>query len=360
MEQARPDEEMLVRFPFLKDGSLSDDLKKFLVEKTIQTKDAAWSRQFELRKWRWTTPLAIALTGAITVAINFMFDHFRAQEAQHLQESTSASEATRKAQAEEREFEFKIVEQQLNQPKSEAERASVLLFLVRAGVFKTLNGDELKSMAEASLKTLKSEGKAVNVPSIPSLGVVAPAGVGLGKIRNEDDILDQIVGWEGGFTEIPDQPQTASNAGITLPELSGFLGRDASLDELKSLDRNTIRAIYKRAYFDPFAGISNFQLRAAMVNIAVISGGHEAIRDFQRALAEVTGKEVFVDGLLGPVTTDLINNFPDPNLLIEYANCELIARLKEKPAFGQFSKGWLTRIRSFSPVQLHGVCPDLT
>src|SRR5262245_37806249 len=169
MDEQQGEPRITERFPFLKDAGLSDDLKKFLVEKSIEAGNAAWTRQFEVRKWRWSTPLAIALTGVITVAVNFVFDHYRAQQAQVLQDRSGDSEAKRKAGAAEREFEFKIVERELSQSKSEAERASVLLFLVRAGVLNGLNSAELKAMAEAKLEALRKEGKPADAILIPPL-----------------------------------------------------------------------------------------------------------------------------------------------------------------------------------------------
>ena len=374
-------------FSFLRDPDLDLDLKKALLASIVEERRALREEghkvaadKLEQRRFWHNTPVVLALVGTITIAANGLvsyltamrstsdtvtiselnekLDRQRTQLKTELAEQEASAEAQRKADAEERGFEFKIVEEQLNQPKSEAERASVLLFLVRAGIFKKLDGPELRAMAEKSLDTLKREGKIVGLPGIPSLGV-APAEVGLGKIHTEDDILDQILGWEGGFTQSPGQPETAFNAGISLANLSRYLGRDASADELRSLDRDTIRGYYKR-YFEPFSGIPNLQLRAAVIDIAVMSGTGRAIGSVQRGLGKATGKEIVASDVLDTATTALINNFPDPNLLVEYVNCEQIAALQAQQNYALFGKGWMVRIRAFSPVQLHGVCAGLS
>jgi hypothetical protein len=163
-----PPRDLLSQFPFLSDPTLSDELKKFLIEKSIQKETAAWSNQLEIRKWRWSTPLAIALTGAITIGANFAVNYWMAQQKQVLEVASAEADAKRRTISNEREFEYKIVERELGQEKSEAERAQVLLFLVRAGVLNGLNVTELKSMAEAALR---KEGKEPSVIGIPSLGL---------------------------------------------------------------------------------------------------------------------------------------------------------------------------------------------
>jgi hypothetical protein len=163
-----PPRDLINQFPFLSDPSLSDELKKFLVEKSIQKETAAWSNQLETRKWRWSTPLAIALTGVITIGANFAVSYWMAQQKQGLDVASADAEAKRRTISNEREFEYKIVERELGQEKSEGERAQVLLFLVRAGVLNGLNVTELKNMAEAALR---KEGKEPSVVGIPSLGL---------------------------------------------------------------------------------------------------------------------------------------------------------------------------------------------
>jgi hypothetical protein len=166
MDDLTQQHDLLSKYSFLKDTNLSDDLKKFLVEKSIETGNAVWTRQMEEKKWRWSTPLAIALTGAITIGVNFFFDYWRATQAQSNQEKTGDADARRKASAEERQFEYKLVERELGQEKTEADRAKVLLFLVRAGVLNSLNVVELKSMADAALKDKNQD---IGIPSLGNL-----------------------------------------------------------------------------------------------------------------------------------------------------------------------------------------------
>jgi len=160
-----PNQDIFSKYPFLNDASLSDDLKRFLVDKSLQAEASATANQLERRKWWWSTPIAIALTGLITIAANFAVSYWTAVQKQHLDNQTGDSDAKRKAAAAEREFEFRIVERELTQDKPEKDRARVLLFLVRSGVLKDLNAKELRQMAEDTLNEKAGAG-------IPSLGAL--------------------------------------------------------------------------------------------------------------------------------------------------------------------------------------------
>lgn len=154
--QQKSDPDLLARYSFLRDASLSDDLKKFLVEKSLQNEAAAWTNKFELKKWRWSTPLVIALTGVITIGANFTVDYLK-----------GTSDANRKAETAAREFQYRVVERELTQDKPEKDRARVLLFLVRSGVLGGLDAKELRQMAEDTLND--KTGPGVGVPSLGSL-----------------------------------------------------------------------------------------------------------------------------------------------------------------------------------------------
>jgi hypothetical protein len=156
-----PDQDIFGKYPFLKDASLSDDLKRFLIDKSLQSE----TNQLERRKWWWSTPAAVALTGLITIAANFGVSYWTAAQQHYLTDQTGDSDAKRKAAAAEREFEYRIVERELTQDKPEKDRARILLFLVRSGVLNGLDAKELRQMAEDTL----NDKAGASVPSLGSL-----------------------------------------------------------------------------------------------------------------------------------------------------------------------------------------------
>jgi hypothetical protein len=232
MEQQQ-NSDPLTRYPFLKDAALSDDLKKFLIEKSVQSDLTKWANQFEVRKWRWSTPLAIALTGVITIGANFAADYWKAQQKQTIEAQSSDSEAKRKATAAEREFEYRIVERELSQDKPEKDRARVLLFLVRSGVLNGLNAGELRQMAQDALDDKGTVG-------VPSLGV---ARQDLATFCKTDPRTGAA-----NSTELSDEEWLASNLiEVSIPQLRKFIG-----DGKVRFNRNAAKALQ-----DAFAEVEN-------------------------------------------------------------------------------------------------------
>ncbi|MCU1274239.1 MAG: hypothetical protein JWO48_1670 [Bryobacterales bacterium] len=206
-----PDHDIFFKYPFLKETSLSDDLKRFLIEKSIQSEAAAWSNQFEVRKWRWSTPLAVALTGVITIAANFGTNYWTASQKQHLDDQTGDSEARRKTAAAEREFEYRIVERELTQDKPEKARARILLFLVRSGVLTGLNAQELRQMAEDTLNDKAG-------PGVPSLGTSRQ---NFDARRLACDIPYRTT--TANLAEISDEWLSKNLVEVTVPQLKNFV-----------------------------------------------------------------------------------------------------------------------------------------
>jgi hypothetical protein len=183
----------------LKDGTLPDAQKQFLLEKLFEERNQR--REFALkqaqaqaadalgRKQFWhNTPLVVALVGTITIAANgisgWMLSSQNTENAAHLAAQTNkaterlkeieatlgeqgrAADAEREANKDERAFAFKIIEVELAKSSDTKDRARVLLFLVRAGILNSLNRNELEQMALNDLGATE----AANVGIPPTLG----------------------------------------------------------------------------------------------------------------------------------------------------------------------------------------------
>ncbi len=128
------------------------------------------------QKLVWNTPIVAALAGLITLSATFLFERLTSRDEttntitleqvrnelaasearlkQQLETAKSENLAKLEAEAKEREFQYEIVRSELtDREKSNAERAAVLLFLVRAGVLSSLNQDELRLMAEQQIES---------------------------------------------------------------------------------------------------------------------------------------------------------------------------------------------------------------
>ncbi|MFO1027243.1 MAG: glycosyl hydrolase 108 family protein [Acetobacteraceae bacterium] len=237
-------------------------------------------------------------------------------------------------------------------------------------ILKMVTGVEDKQ-ARANLKFLADTGlidaslgasvqealKRDTVPFVPS--ATAPSSSrAFQAVRTDDDAVDLVLAWERGFVQDPVNPARSTNDGITLAALSTYLGREATLDELKSMPPAMVKDYYRR-YLAPAAGITVPTVRAAFLNLAVMSGTLRAVTTFQKAAQQVLDRTVFADGVLGPQSVALINSVQDPDRLIETVSCLTIADLKRSSGWSLFGPGLVKRMRAFSPVALQGVCADL-
>ena len=198
----------------LDDPNTPDGLKADLLKVALERDTARAAQDHETRRAKWSTPLIIALTGLITMAGNLGVGYFtgiyetsnavtletlqseldaRAQVQNNqltqeletlkaeLAEKASNAAAIQQLRAKEREFQYKILEQQLALASADASvpeeilaqrRAKVLLFLIEIDALTELNAEQLRKYA--------SEG------DVPALVSTRPASTGA------DDNLKQM------------------------------------------------------------------------------------------------------------------------------------------------------------------------
>src|SRR5581483_2530053 len=172
----KPDEEMPISASaneILKRTDVSDDVKKHILSILADQEKDKRTFGLETRKWRYGTPLAIALTGVITIAANFMVDWLKSEHDKlsnitleqlknelsivttrlnaELARQAAENSAALAIKADEKKFEFEIVRTELARDDlTDAQRAQTLLFLTRSGILSDLREAELKLMvAEA-------------------------------------------------------------------------------------------------------------------------------------------------------------------------------------------------------------------
>jgi hypothetical protein len=181
-------------YDFLKDPALDADMKKSLLQALLEEKKFVRDAPIEQKRFWHSTPLMLALVGTITIAANGLVAYVQSsritsdtvtleQLKSQLKDSESRSaaarageaseaEAKRTASKEEREFAFKIIEKELGKTGDATSRASVLLFLARAGILNSLNRKELEDMAKADIRSAGKDPETVGIP--PSFGRPPP------------------------------------------------------------------------------------------------------------------------------------------------------------------------------------------
>ncbi len=89
--------------------------------------------------------------------------------------------------------------------------------------------------------------------------------------QTDSQIIDGILKREGGFVNDSADRGNATNYGITQATLSLWIGRDATVEDVRTMPLETARAIYQHEYVRPFDGVDPV-LKPQVVDIAVNSG----------------------------------------------------------------------------------------
>lgn len=150
--------------------------------------------------------------------------------------------------------------------------------------------------------------------------------------------LDLVLRWEGGYVNHPKDPGGATNLGVTQKTLSSWLGRPASIAEVKALTPVKVSPIYKKQYWDKVAGDDLPEgLDYAVFDYAVNSGPSKAIKDLQKVLG------VAADGIIGINTLRAVEGRNPADLIVKL--CDLrMAFLRRLKTWKTFGKGWERRV----------------
>jgi lysozyme family protein len=306
------------------------------------------SRDLELRRAEggWATRLFTPLTttvlaGILTFAASAVGTLLQSQASLNLEREKFRADVDLEQRKEQHELILKMVS-----VSDEKQAKSNLRFLAETGLIDASLAGRIEAAKDTAV--------------LPSPGTSLSNSREFQAVKTDDDALDLVISWEGGFVSVDGNPQQSTNGGITLDELSTYLGRPATVDDLKSLSHDEIKKIYRRK-LAPASGIIVPIVRAAFLNLAVWTGTNQATTTFQAAAAKVSGASVINDGVFGPQSIAAINAAAafDPDLFVENANCLVLNHLKAAQGWSRFGPGWLQRLRAFSPINLRGVCPDL-
>lgn len=160
-----------------------------------------------------------------------------------------------------------------------------------------------------------------------------------------DDMLDEVIRREGAFSHLAADRGGATMWGITQTTLSGWLGRPATVDDVKHLTPQAAKAIYRALYYErPRIEMLPDPLDDVIFDFAVNSGPFVAIQ----ALQEVMGLKA--DGILGPktlaaaVATDLRSTI---NRVCGWRIMMLGRICRRDPSQLTFLQGWLRRALEF-------------
>src|SRR5262245_15160238 len=83
---------------------------------------------------------------------------------------------------------------------------------------------------------------------------VVKIGRGTMAAGNFEACLKFVLQFEGGFVNNPADPGGPTNLGVTQTTLSAFLGRHATVDEVKALTPEKVAPIYRFRFWDHVQG----------------------------------------------------------------------------------------------------------
>jgi lysozyme family protein len=161
-----------------------------------------------------------------------------------------------------------------------------------------------------------------------------------------DAALARVLAHEGGYSDDPRDPGGATNLGVTLGTLSGWLGRPATKAEVRALTPAAVAPIYRRAYWDRIRGDDlPAGIDYAAFDFAVNSGVTRAVMALQRAL------DVADDGRPGPLTLAAASREPAAGVVARLS-AERLAFLRRLSTWPVFGRGWQRRVEEVRAAAL--------
>ncbi|MGI9501561.1 MAG: glycoside hydrolase family 108 protein [Geminicoccaceae bacterium] len=121
--------------------------------------------------------------------------------------------------------------------------------------------------------------------------------------RSVDAMIDDILRREGGFVNHKSDRGGPTNYGVTIKTLSRYLGRAATVDEVKGLSIDLAREIYETAYYrEPRIDALPDRVQPFLFDAAINHGPRRAIKFLQSVCLASGFDPNGVDGIAGPGT----------------------------------------------------------
>ena len=163
-----------------------------------------------------------------------------------------------------------------------------------------------------------------------------------------EDIIKVVLHAEGGFVNDPDDKGGATNHGVTQQSYSKFLGREATIDDVRKMSVDDAKECYKQDFWYP-AKVDRFpeNLRHIYFDMVVNMGRKNAGKILQQAVNTKKNSAVLeVDGIIGSGSLRYIPDLTLNDVLVERAmffanNCFDGSRFAKRTRQNKFLRGWI-------------------
>lgn len=164
--------------------------------------------------------------------------------------------------------------------------------------------------------------------------------------KNYAQAFKLVLRYEGGYVNNPRDPGGPTNLGITQQTLSAWLGRQATIADVKALTPAKVMPIYKKQYWDHISGDDLPDgVDYAVFDYAVNSGVSKAAKDLQAVIGET------VDGHIGLNTVETLRGL-DPAVVIGQLCDRRLSFMKRLKTWRTFGRGWSDRVRGVRSIAL--------
>jgi lysozyme family protein len=161
----------------------------------------------------------------------------------------------------------------------------------------------------------------------------------------DDEVIDIVLQFEGGFVNNPNDHGGPTNFGITAADLGRFLKQTtpATEDQVRKMTAEQARAIYRKWYIDEpgFSDVTSSALKLVLIDSSVLFGVGRATRWLQQAL------NMTVDGDFGDKTKEALDAVQDQTKLARKVlglRLQAIANIVSKDTSQLvFLRGWINR-----------------
>jgi len=162
-----------------------------------------------------------------------------------------------------------------------------------------------------------------------------------------DEALRRVLAHEGGYTNHPSDPGSATNFGITIYDYRKYVKPNATAADVRAMKLDEAKAIYRKRYWD--AQLCN-ELPAGVDYSAFDYGINSGIGRSGKVLRRVIGlpadTHLVTDEVLRAVSKR------DPKAIVVAINEERLAFLRRLKTWPVFGRGWGTRVASVRAASL--------